>query len=219
MGKEKAASKDKAKAKPNENAAAPAQDYTYKSANPGDTASTKGLLDDGVVQAFEDAGFGEDHKMSNFKLVLGTIACILALVAQFWPHPLKPMPFPESRPLLLVCCVSYFFLSFALQLITTFYEKDTILYTMPPASTSACWAALKDRRVVVSTVLPRFSIDYTLSVALTDLTGKAIEGETYEQVMKLTDYFEENGTFHEEWFMDDVDHVISIVSSKVKKGQ
>ena len=62
-----------------------------------------------------------------------TCTCIHTL--QFWPSPLAPMAFPESRPLLLVCCVLYFFLSFTLQLITSFYEQswdgqDTVLYIL-----------------------------------------------------------------------------------------
>jgi hypothetical protein len=57
-------------------------DDAYKNANPGDTATTKGILDDAVVQSFEDAGFGEDHRLSNLKLFLGALACAFALIAQ-----------------------------------------------------------------------------------------------------------------------------------------
>ena len=46
------------------------------------TATTKGILDDAVVQSFEDAGFAEDHRLSNLKLLLGALACAFALVAQ-----------------------------------------------------------------------------------------------------------------------------------------
>ena len=170
-----------------------------KSANPGDTATTKGLLDDAVVQvavslddiplplphqhmippphhsslptahtdssvqAFEDQGFPEDHRLSNLKLALGFIACVLALVAQFWPNPFKPTPFPESRPLLLVCCVTYFAISFGLQAITSLYEKDAILFTLEPSQTSPWWSAMKDHRVKVSTTLPRFSVSVPLA--------------------------------------------------------
>jgi signal peptidase complex subunit 2 len=152
-----------------------------------------------LPQAFEDAGFGEDHNLSNLKLALGTIACALALVAQFWPNPLKPMPFPDSRPLLLVCCVLYFLLSFILQLITTFYEKDTILYTVPPGPESSFHQALQGKRIKVSTRLNRFSIDYTLKFEVVDASGNTVV--TDERVLKLTDYFEEKGAFHEDFFM------------------
>lgn len=35
-----------------------------------------------VLQSFEDAGFAEDHRLSNLKLFLGALACTFALVAQ-----------------------------------------------------------------------------------------------------------------------------------------
>jgi len=149
-----------------------------------------------VVQSFEDAGFAEDHTLSNLKLFLGALACAFALIAQvlpcfsicpcfirspsfappslapgplpslsrhccsllsarlaalvclpsrpsatrrhhqFYPSPLAPLPFPESRPLLLVCCVLYFFLSFTLQLITSFYEQVPL--SQPAPAQHAC---------------------------------------------------------------------------------
>jgi len=191
-------------------------DDGYKNANPGDTATTKGILDDAVVQSFEDAGFAEDHRLSNLKLFLGALACAFALVAQFWPSPLAPMGFPESRPLLLVCCVLYFFLSFTLQLITSFYEQswdgqDTILFTLPPNDQSPFWSSLDKHRIKVSTKLARFSVDYHLCLHVHHENGALLEKA--EKVLKLTDYFEENGTFHEDFFMDDVEDVIALLGT------
>jgi len=55
------------------------------------TATTKGILDDAVVQSFEDAGFSEDHRLSNLKLFLGALACAFALLAQVpLPPPFAP---------------------------------------------------------------------------------------------------------------------------------
>jgi len=195
-------------------------DDMYKNANPGDTATTKGILDDAVVQSFEDAGFAEDHRLSNLKLLLGALACAFALIAQFWPSPFAPLPFPESRPLLLVCCVLYFLLSFALQLITSFYEQswdgqDTILYTLPPCDQSPYWTTLKNHRIKVTTKLPRFSIEYSLVLHVHDGAGKEVDKA--EKVLKLTDYFEENGTFHEDFFMDDVEEVIALLGVSAHK--
>jgi len=39
--------------------------------------------------------------------------------------------------------------------------------------------------------------------------------EKGEKVLKLTDYFEENGTFHEDFFMDDVEDVIGVLGSSL----
>lgn len=54
------------------------------------------------------------------------IACAFAMVAQF-----APLPFPESRIVIGVCCASYFVLSTVLQLITTIIDQDCILLTRP----------------------------------------------------------------------------------------
>jgi hypothetical protein len=47
-----------------------------------------------------DLGYKENHYWDNIKLLLMMVACAFAMVAQFYP-----MPFPQSRPLLGVCCV------------------------------------------------------------------------------------------------------------------
>jgi len=47
-------------------------------------------------------------------------------VAQF-----APLPFPDSRMVIGVCCASYFILSTVLQLITTIIDQDCILLTKP----------------------------------------------------------------------------------------
>jgi signal peptidase complex subunit 2 len=56
--------------------------------------------------------------------VLMFLSCVFAMVAQFYP-----IPFPESRPLLAVCCGAYFIISSILQVFVTFVDKDTIMFT------------------------------------------------------------------------------------------
>ncbi len=73
-----------------------------------------------------DLGFDEDFFYDNIKLGLMVVACTFAMVAQFYP-----MPFPESRPLLGVCCISYFLASTVIQLIVSYLEQDAILTTQP----------------------------------------------------------------------------------------
>jgi hypothetical protein len=47
-----------------------------------------------------DLGYSENYYWDNIKLLLMVVACAFAMVAQFYP-----MPFPQSRPLLGVCCI------------------------------------------------------------------------------------------------------------------
>ena len=90
----------------------------------GDSVKVKQVLDDAVVEAVSQHGFTPNYTSENQKLLLMTLACASALVAQFYP-----MPFPDSRALLAVCCAVYYIISTILQLIIAFIDKDMILTT------------------------------------------------------------------------------------------
>jgi signal peptidase complex subunit 2 len=91
----------------------------------GDMLKVKQILDETVAGTILEQ-IDEDYQFDNFKLVLMAIACAFAMVAQF-----APLPFPDSRIVVAVCCVSYFVLSGVLQLITTLIDQDCILVTLP----------------------------------------------------------------------------------------
>lgn len=78
------------------------------------------------------------------------VACAFAMVAQFYP-----MPFPESRPLLGVCCLAYFLASTVIQLIVSYAEQDAILTTQP-------LEGMKEGGLRVRTQFPRFQDVYTV---------------------------------------------------------
>jgi len=78
------------------------------------------------------------------------VACAFAMVAQFYP-----MPFPESRPLLGVCCLAYFLASTIIQLIVSYAEQDAILTTQPLEGG-------REGGVRVRTQFPRFQDEYTV---------------------------------------------------------
>jgi hypothetical protein len=50
----------------------------------------------------DEEDYSEDTRLSDFKLVLGAISCVLAVVSHFYP-----LPFPLNLPLLVACSVSY----------------------------------------------------------------------------------------------------------------
>jgi signal peptidase complex subunit 2 len=91
----------------------------------GDMIKVKQILDETVAATILEQ-IDEDYHFDNFKLLLMAIACAFAMVAQF-----APLPFPESRIVIGVCCASYFVLSTVLQLITTIIDQDCILLTRP----------------------------------------------------------------------------------------
>ena len=65
------------------------------------------------------------------------------------------MPFPESRPLLGVCCLAYFLASTIIQLIVSYAEQDAILTTQPLEGG-------KEGGLRVRTQFPRFQDEYTV---------------------------------------------------------
>ena len=106
------------------------------------------------------------------------VACLFAMVAQFYP-----MPFPDSRPLLGVCCAAYFTASSVLQLIVTYLEKDCIMTTAPvqlpgggPTPDAGSLTNASDELVEnktraggelglrIRTNFPRFSYDFSVAV-------------------------------------------------------
>lgn len=91
----------------------------------GDMIKVKQILDETVAATVLEQ-IDEDYQFDNFKLLLMTIACIFAVIAQF-----APLPFPDSRIIIGLCCATYFALSGILQLITTFIDQDCILLTKP----------------------------------------------------------------------------------------
>ena len=72
----------------------------------------------------KDMGFEVNFQSDNIKLLLMFLACVAAVIAQFFP-----VPFPQNRIILGICCGSYFFISCVLQYIITFVDKDTIART------------------------------------------------------------------------------------------
>jgi signal peptidase complex subunit 2 len=68
----------------------------------GDSTKVKQVLDEATVRAVEESGYELNRSRDNLKLFLMFIACVSALIAQFFP-----LPFPASRPLLGVCCARY----------------------------------------------------------------------------------------------------------------
>ena len=95
----------------------------------GDMVKMKQVLDESVSAAVLEH-VTEEYHWDNIKLLVMFAACVFAMIAQF-----APIPFPESRPVLGVCGSLYFLLSGVLQLITTFVDKDSILWTKPVEAT------------------------------------------------------------------------------------
>jgi signal peptidase complex subunit 2 len=151
----------------------------------GDMVKLKQILDEAVAATILEK-LDEDYRLDNIKLGIMMSACLFAVVAQF-----APVPFPDSRPLLGVCCCSYFILSGVLQLITTFIDKDSILLTKPAANTKN--KDLKASGVRVRSEFPRFSEWYTV---ILEYQGRE-NSPLVEQRWSVGNFFDKEGFFDE----------------------
>ncbi len=171
----------------------------------GDIIKLKQILDETVANTFleeneleghdsraKNVGLKEDHKLSNIKLILMTVACTFAMVAQF-----SPVPFPECRPILGVCCTVYFALSGVLQLITTFLDKDCILITKAFEENSGALVKnnpnLAKYGLRVRTIFPRFSEFYTVRIEFEGLENSPFVSKTWS----VGQFFDKEGMFDE----------------------
>ncbi|PIA59296.1 hypothetical protein AQUCO_00400294v1 [Aquilegia coerulea] len=77
-----------------------------KKTNLMDPSSIKHLLDESVSEIVTNRGYTEDVRMSNVRLLIGTIIIVVALVAQFYHKK-----FPENRNFLIGCILLNMFSS------------------------------------------------------------------------------------------------------------
>ena len=151
----------------------------------GDMIKLKQILDEAVAAAVLEH-IEEDYALDNIKLAIMVAACLFAVVAQF-----APLPFPDSRFLLGLCCCCYFILSGVLQLITTFIDQDAILLTKPKETSKN--KDLKKYGIRVRSQFPRFSEFFTVV-----LEYQGLENSPYvEQQWSVGQFFDKEGFFDE----------------------
>nr|VDC80250.1 unnamed protein product [Brassica rapa] len=171
-----------------------------KKANLLDHNSIKHILDESVSDIVTSRGYKEDVRLSNLKLFLGAIIIVVALVAQFYNKK-----FPENRDYLIGCIALYPFLLIRfivlLQLILYTKEKNAILFTYPPEG------SFTSTGLVVSSKLPRFSDEYTLTIDSAD--PKSISaGKSVQLTKSVTQWFTKDGLLVEGLFWKDVEALI-----------
>lgn len=168
----------------------------------GDMIKLKQILDETVAATILEK-IDEDYVHDNIKLAIMTTACVFAMVAQF-----APLPFPESRPVMGLCCCCYFLLSGVLQLITTFVDKDSILLTRPLAEDGSSGAGEETTKTKPSNVknkdlfkygvrvrsqFPRFSEFYTVILEFQGWEGTP----NVQQTWSVGQFFDKEGMFDE----------------------
>ncbi|KAL1308059.1 probable signal peptidase complex subunit 2 [Arachis ipaensis] len=178
-----------------------------KKANLLDHHSIKHILDESVSEVVTSRGYVEDVRLSNVRLLVGTIIIVIALFAQFYKKK-----FPENRDFLIACIGLYVVFNGLLQLIIYTKEKDAILFTYPPAG------SFTSTGLVVSSKLPRFSDMYTLTIASADPKSVSAQ-EPVHLTKSVTQWFTKDGVLVEGLFWKDVEALIDQYTKEPKKSK
>ncbi|CAI8586264.1 unnamed protein product [Vicia faba] len=174
---------------------------SQKKANLLDHHSIKHILDESVSEVVKGRGYSEDVRLSNVRLLIGSVIIVIALFAQFYKKK-----FPENRDFLLACIALYPFL------IIYTKEKNAILFTYPLAG------SFTSTGLVVSSKLPRFSDIYTLTVESAD--PKSISAnEPVNLTKSVTEWFTKDGVLVEGLFWKDVETLIAQYTKEPKKSK
>ncbi|CAL9232973.1 unnamed protein product [Arabidopsis halleri] len=167
-----------------------------KKVNLLDHNAIKHLLDESVSDIVTSRGYKEDVRLSNVKFLLGAIIIVVALVAQFYNKK-----FPENRDFLICCIGLYVVLTAVMQLILFIKEKNAILFTYPLEG------SFTSTGLVVSSKLPRFSDQYTLTIDSAD--PKSISaGKSVQFTKSVTQWLTKDGVLVEGLFWKDVEALI-----------
>jgi len=174
-----------------------------------DGSAVKNALDDAVKKVFtEKFKYRESFSLVDGRLALSGIAVGAAMFALLWDYL---HPFPESKPVLIICVASYFILMGLLTLYTSFLEKGIFLVAIDkdPAGMDPddVWKA--------SSSLKRFDDIYHLYISFTDgITNKTREAEMSKSI---SCWFDTNGVLLYDLFEPEVSKLHSSLLTEKKK--
>jgi len=150
-----------------------------------DGAAVKNALDDGVKKVLCDKlQYSEDFGLMDGRLWICGVAVTIAMFGLLWDFL---YPFPQSRPILIMCSGSYFALMGVLTLYTTYKEKGIFCVAMQrdPAGLDpdSTWAA--------ASYMAKYDDTYSLTISFTD--GKTQQTRDTTVAKSVGDFIDENG--------------------------
>jgi len=153
-----------------------------------DGSAVKNALDDAVKKIFSDPTNGrlkytESHLLVDLRLTICVTAVGAAMFALVWDYL---NPFPQSRPVLIGCVISYFVLMTILTLYSTLVEKGIFLKAIQTDPTGVD----KERVWTVSSCLKRFDDIYHLCIEYKSGNGKTSEANLSNSI---ANWFDTNG--------------------------
>ena len=172
--------------------------------NKWDGSAVKHAIDDSVKLALMQRPNCTEHfGLVDGRLFICALAVIIALVALGWDFK---HPFPESKPVLIICVGSYFVLMGILTLYTTYREKNIFAVAVQKeGSSTKTWEASSDMR--------KYDDQYMLTLSVKDKKG--------EREAKLTKscakYIDENGFILNDLVANDVNRLYNNLNADKSK--
>ncbi|RZF34751.1 hypothetical protein LSTR_LSTR007803 [Laodelphax striatellus] len=154
--------------------------------NKWDGSAVKNALDDAIRDIFtKKFNYDENFALLDVRLFICGLAVGVAMFTLLWDwlHP-----FPQSRPVLIICVSLYFFLMCVLTVYTSYKEKGIFVVSVQKDPVSSepdnVWEA--------SSYLKKYDDKYHLVLTCHD--GKTGNKREASMIKSVANFFDENGT-------------------------